>query len=317
MPKWGTPVSFEANFFRLYELSDEAINSISASERAATGQDNSRERSGRAIALATSNNNVSLGGMNQAVNNAYCRWNRIKVEQAMSKFTTAQQVNYVGDDGIFKAQDVTAVDFALVGKMTVKTGTGTVTSPEQKIQNLGGLKQSGMLAPDEAAEAARPVYSRLLGLPASAHEQRIERQITAFLKGVPTPDWIQQWQTYQQQKQAYDAQQQQLAAQQQQAAIQAPGQQAAEEAGRQATAKTQESAAAHQQALELESHKHALSLEAADHQRANTPAPIAPEPAPKEVKGDIHIHIAGKKTTVIKKNPDGSMIAESTPDGAA
>jgi hypothetical protein len=314
-PTWGEPVQFESNFFRLYELSDEAINSISSSERAATGQDNAPERSGKAIALATSNNNVSLGGMNNAINNAYCRWARIKVEQAMSKFTTAQQVNYVGDDGIFKQQDVTSVDFALVGKMTIKTGTGTVTSPQQKLQDLAGLTQGGMLSQDEAAEAARPAFSQRLGLPASAHEQRIERQITAFLKGVPSPDWITQWQQYTAAKQAYDAQQQQLAAEQQQAALAAPGQQAAEQATRQDTAKTQESAAAHQRAIELENVKHELALRAGDHQRANTPAPPPPpEPAPKEVKGDIHIHIGGKKTTVIKKNPDGSMVAESTPE---
>jgi hypothetical protein len=321
MPKWGEPVTFEANFFRLYELSDEAINSISASERAATGQDNAKERSGVAIRLASSNNNVSLGGMNNAVNNAYCRWNRIKVEQAMSKFTTAQQVNYVGDDGIFKQEDVTAVDFALVGKMTVKTGTGTVTSPEQKIQNLAGLMQSGMLSKDEGAEAARPAYSRQLGLPASAHEQRIERQITAFLKGVPSPEWIQQYRGYQQAQQQYQLAMQQyqeaLTRYQQQQAVAAQNQAASHAQSLQDQSKQQEGATAHQRALELETHKHGLSLQTAEHQRANMPAPAVTEGAPKEVKGDIHIHIAGKKTTVIKKNPDGSMVAESTPDEAA
>ena len=41
---------------------------------------------GRAIALATANNNVSLGGMNHAINNAYCRWNRIKIERFMAEY---------------------------------------------------------------------------------------------------------------------------------------------------------------------------------------------------------------------------------------
>jgi hypothetical protein len=274
-PTWGLPVQFEANFFRLYELSDEAINSISSSERAATGQDTSKERSGKAIALATSNNNVSLGGMNNAVNNAYCRWARIKVEQAMSKFTTAQQVNYVGDDGIFKAQDVTAVDFALVGKMTIKTGTGTVTSPQQKLQDLAGLTQAGMLSQDEAAEAARPAFSQKLGLPASAHEQRIERQITAFLKGVPSPDWIAQWQQYQQAKAMYDqalAQyQQDAAAYQQNEQVRTQKELATHAQTLQDQSKAQEGDLAHQRALELERVKGDLALQAQKAAPSQTP----------------------------------------------
>jgi hypothetical protein len=254
--------------------------------------------------------------MNNAINNAYCRWARIKVEQAMSKFTTAQQVNYVGDDGIFKQQDVTSVDFALVGKMTIKTGTGTVTSPQQKLQDLAGLTQGGMLSQDEAAEAARPAFSQRLGLPASAHEQRIERQITAFLKGVPSLDWIPQWQQYSAAKQAYDAQQQQLAAEQQQAALAAPGQQVAAQTAQQEAAKAQETEAARQHALELERVKAELagSLEdrKAQHALALKP-PEKPPEAPREVPPPVvHVHPEPrKKVTTIRKNPDGSFTAES------
>lgn len=208
MPKWGLPVPFEQAFFNFYEISDEAINSIGIAERAAKGQTQSKERSGVAIQLATQNNNVSLGGMNHAINNAYARWSRIKIERAMSDFTTAQQINYVGDDGIFKQEEWTSIDFALVGKITIKAGTGGLIPAEQKVQNLAQLAQTGLLSPEEAKDAARPAFSRKLGLPADAHTQRIERQITAFLKGVPSPEWVQQWTQFQTDKQAFDAQQQ-------------------------------------------------------------------------------------------------------------
>jgi hypothetical protein len=203
-PTWGESIPFEQAFFNFYELSDQAINSIGSAERAAKGQDNASEKSGKAIALATANNNVSLGGMNHAVNNAYTRWCRIKLERMMCDFTTQQQISYVGEDGIFKQEAFDAIDFALVGKVTVKAGTGGLITPDQKIQNLIGLAQAQILTHDEAADAVRPAVSQKIGLPASPHEQRIERQISAFKKGPPDAEWVGKWQAYQQQKQAFE-----------------------------------------------------------------------------------------------------------------
>jgi hypothetical protein len=208
-PVWGQPIPFETAFFNFYELSDQAINSIGASERAAKGSPTSNEKSGRAIQLATANNNVSLGGMNHAVNNAYARWNRLKTERMMCDYTTAQQIGYVGEDGIFKQDDFDALDFALIGKVTIKAGTGGLATPDQKIQNALGLVQSGILSQDEAKDIVRPAFSQKLGLPASPHEQRMERQLATFKKGPPSPQWVQQWQSYKQQEQAFQANQQQ------------------------------------------------------------------------------------------------------------
>lgn len=208
MPQWGTPIPMDNAFFNLYKLADEAIDSIGSANKAAKGQDGADEKSGKAIALATANNNVSLGGMNTAVNNAYARWNRIKLERMMCDYTTQQQIAYVGEDGIFKQEDFDAMDFALVGKVTIKTGTGSLLNPDQKTQNLAGLANAQLLSLDEAKDAARPSFSKRLGLPPSPHEQRIERQITAFKKGIPSGDWVLQWTTYQAQKAEFDAQQQ-------------------------------------------------------------------------------------------------------------
>ncbi len=218
-PTWGQPIPFEQAFFNFFEKSDEAINTMGSAERAATGQDTAHEKSGKAIQLTTANNNVSLGGMNRAINAAYTRSQRIKVEIAMSEFTTAQQINYVGDDGIFKQEEWSAIDFAQVGKFTIKAGTGGLVTPEQKVQNLSQLVNGQMLSIEEAKDAARPAFSRSLGLAPDPHIQRLERQITTFEKGPPSPEWIQQWQQYQQQQQAYQQMQQnaQLAAQNAQA----------------------------------------------------------------------------------------------------
>lgn len=218
-PVWGEKIPLDNTFFNFYNLSDEAINTMGSAEKAAKGQNTADEKSGKAIQLATANNNVSLGGMNHAINNAYTRWCRIKVERAMCDFTTAQQINYVGDDGIFKQESLDAMDFALIGKLTIKGGTGTLANPDLKIQNALGLAQSQIVTIDEAKDIARPAFSRKLGLPADPHEQRMERQITTFNKGVPSPDWIAKWQQYQQEKQEFEAMQQRAAQAQAQSSL--------------------------------------------------------------------------------------------------
>lgn len=332
-PVWGQAIPFEQAFFRLYEISDEAINSIGSSERAASGQDNAGEKSGKAIQLATANNNVSLGGMNDAINNAYTRWCRILLEIMMAEYTTAQQINYVGDDGIFKQEDFVGMDFALVGKITIKAGTGGLVNPDQKVQNLAGLAGAGLLTPDEAKDAARPSFSRRLGLPPNSAEQRIERQITAFNKGVPSPAWVPQWQQYMAAKQAYELQK----AQYDQGQLK---QQADDQMRQQQDAAIAPEKAKAQSTLELEREKHRMALEGkqADAQIAErtqertlasqpAPSPVAPAQsvAPQGAVGPaptVVVQVAPEpkgpitKTTTIQKNDDGSFTAVSVEEAA-
>lgn len=208
-----------AAFEKMYELADEAINSIASAERAATNTDNAQERSGKAIQLAVAQNNKSLTGMASAISNAYARFLRIKIEQAMAHFSTAQQIAYVGDDGAYKQEEWTGVDFALVGQVTI-TGGGTMMTPDAKVQYVSNLQAAGLVKPEEAAKAARPAFSKRLGLLDDPAEQRIQREVAAYLNGAPSPEWEQQYAQWSQAQQVID-QQAQVAAQQQQMATMA------------------------------------------------------------------------------------------------
>lgn len=216
---YGETPPIPQDFFRFYDLADEAINSIASSERAASGADNSKERSGKALQIAVGQNNIGLSGMNAAVNNAYSRFCRIKIEQCMAHFSTTQQLGYVGEDGAYKQADWTGMDFALVGKIAIKTGTGTLMAPDTKVQYLGNLVASQLLGRDEAADAARPSFSERLGLPPDPQEQRVMRQIDAWLNG-PPQGWLQHYQAYQQAKALADQQNAIAQAQFQQAHVQ-------------------------------------------------------------------------------------------------
>lgn len=186
-PQQLTPPVLPSQTLEFYEKSDEAINSIAAQERAANGADNSKERSGKALQIAVNQNNVANTGMQTAVLNAYARGSRIKLELVTAFFSTTQQIAYTGEDGSYKQDDFSAVDFALVGKATIKAGTGTMMTPDAKVQYLGNLKAAGLVEDGEVAEAARPAFSKRLGLPPNSHEQYVERCLDSWLKGPPAP----------------------------------------------------------------------------------------------------------------------------------
>ncbi len=201
-PKPLTPPPLPTPFFDMYQLGDEAINSAGQQSRPSQGSDNQAEVSGKARQIAVNQNNVGLAPPQTAVNNAYARWCRVKIERAMSDFSTPQQINYVGEDGSYKQSDWTGVDFALVGKVSIKAGTGTLMPPDQKVQYIGNLQAAMLLPPDEAAEAARPSFAKRLGLQASPEEQYVERAVDAWTKG-PSEEWLQAAQQHQQQMQQY------------------------------------------------------------------------------------------------------------------
>jgi hypothetical protein len=185
MPQQLETPQLPSAFFNMYELSDEAINSIAAQERAAQGSENSQERSGKALQIAISRNNVANTPMLTPVNNAVARWNRIKLELAMAYYTTPQLIRYEGEDGAYKQDEFSGVDFALVGKVSIKAGTGTMMPPGEKVNYLGNLRANAMIDDDETREAARPAFAKQLGLSPNPHEQYVERCLQAWLKGPP------------------------------------------------------------------------------------------------------------------------------------
>lgn len=226
IPKPMEAPVLDTSYFQMYTQSDEAINSIANRERASSGADNSKERSGKALQIAVSQNNIGNSSMLTAVNNAVARGGRIKIELMMSKCTTTQQVGYVGEDGANKMMDLHATDFALVGKCSIKAGTGTGLSQDGKVQYLGNLKAGEFITMDEAKDAARPSFAKRLGLPPNPFEQYVSRCIDTWLEGPPEApidpntgqpaqpsDWATEYRTW---KQADDAFKQATAAYQQQ-----------------------------------------------------------------------------------------------------
>jgi hypothetical protein len=217
-PHYEEPRQIPSNFLEMVEFQYQEMDSISGSTKPAQGADNQQEVSGVARSIAVRQALVALSRMQQALLKAYKRHWRIKLQLAMKEFTVPQLIRYEGEDGAYKQEWWSGVDFSLVTDVGVAAGTGTMMPPQEKVNYISAMRQSGFLQPDEAADAARPTFSDTLGLPPNPHQQRIERQVSTWLKGPPSPDWIAQYQQYQAQMQQY---QQAMLPYQQQAQAQA------------------------------------------------------------------------------------------------
>jgi len=205
-----------ASFLNVMTWLDESGHSAIGNTKASTGADNQQEVSGVARGIAVRQANVSLARAQQSLTQSYERHFRVKIQLAMKHFGIPQQLRYEGEDGAYKQEWWTGVDFAQVTDIAIMPGTGTMMPPQDKIQMLQQLVAAQFTTPAAAAKAARPAFAASLGMPEDPHQQRVERQVGTWLKGPPSPEWVPQAQAYNQAKQVADQQNQQAQAMYQQ-----------------------------------------------------------------------------------------------------
>lgn len=216
VPVWGPNPQMPTNVLDMLEYGATQAESIASLTKALQGSDNQPEVSGVARQIAVQEARMGLNRMQQAVKASISEYWTVKLELCQRDFTVPQRLRYVGEDGAYKEEKFMGENFALVGEVSIQSGTGTMMAPEAKVNYAATLLKIGLLSPADAADAARPTYSDTLGLPDSPHEQLVERCIAAWLKG-PSPEWMQAEQQFEMQQQQYQQMQQQ--AQMQMAAI--------------------------------------------------------------------------------------------------
>lgn len=217
-PTWEQMPNLPENFLNVISYLDHQMDSMASSSAPAQGSSDQQEVSGVARQLAITQSNVSMSRFNQAHLEAYSRHCRLKVQLAMAYFSAPQLIRYVGDDGAYKQEWWTGADFALVSGVEVQPGTGTMQSPQQKVNYAFTATQMKFLNAGDAQDIVSAAISSSLGGTADPSKQRVERQCSAWLSG-PPDGWAEQKQAQQQaqQQQAPMMQQYQMQAQQAQA----------------------------------------------------------------------------------------------------
>jgi hypothetical protein len=142
-------------------------------------------KSGVALRIEVAEATKTLTRMNHALHTAWARHGRIKLQMAMKYFSVPQLLRIVGVDGASKQEWFSGNDFARVNTVNIMTGTGTMLPWSEKVNLALQLQGVGMMDPDEAADIARPAFSKQLGATENVHVQRIERQVSSWLEGPP------------------------------------------------------------------------------------------------------------------------------------
>lgn len=211
-PFYGDVPPVPPSLLQMVEWNDMQTESIASLPKPIQGAGDQQEVSGKAREIAVQQATISLNRYQKAVAATCQRWGRIKVQLAMRDYTTPQQLRYVGEDGSYKQSEWTGVDFALVGDIGIKAGTGTMRTPESKVQYISNLQAGQLLDPMEAREAARESFSSTLGLPDNPHKQAMERAIALWYQGPPQGDpmnpqtsWLAEAEIAQQQMAQYEA----------------------------------------------------------------------------------------------------------------
>ncbi len=217
MPVYEQMRPLPPNFFEVMGWQYEQMDYSAGLDKASTGDSTSHEVSGVARNIAVQRALVSVGRMQQSVNQAWKRHGRIKLQLAMKYYTVPQMIRYVGEDGASKQEWWTGQNFASVtDHVEIQPGTGTLKSPQDKVHDALQMSQAGLLDADDLKAIAGPELAKSLGVPVNPHAQRIERQVSSWLQG-PPDGWVQQYQQYEQAMQAYQQQQQAIQAQMAQA----------------------------------------------------------------------------------------------------
>lgn len=190
-PFYEPPPPIPGSFFQMVEWQTEQLNSIASLPKPLQGADGQQEVSGVARRIAVGQAQISLSRMSSAVLSARKRFWRIKLQLAMKHFSVPQLLKFVGEDGAYKQEWFTGVNFAHVTSVDMQAGTGTMMPPQEKVTYISQMAQLGFMSKDEAGEAARPTFTQTLGVPADPQQQRIERQVSSWLEG-PPEGWLAQ-----------------------------------------------------------------------------------------------------------------------------
>src|SRR5207248_648266 len=113
-PQYEAPRPLPGGFMDLVQWMEESQNDISGATKPAMGADRQQEVSGVARSIAVRQALVSLSRMQQSVNEAWQRHGRLKLQLAMASFSEPQMIRYEGEDGAYKVEWWTGVDFSRV-----------------------------------------------------------------------------------------------------------------------------------------------------------------------------------------------------------
>jgi hypothetical protein len=157
----------------------------------AQGLDSGNINSGRQAFAVIGQAQAALSEPRQHRDRFECRRWQIQVEQLGAFFTVPQLLRYAGDDGEIVVQRWTGDELGTTRTVRIKPGTGTLLTPQQKVEQTLALAANPAtgITPAMVQAVVSGGMALDMGFTDDPQKQRIERQLARWEQGKPE-GWV-------------------------------------------------------------------------------------------------------------------------------
>lgn len=142
-------------------------------------------QSGRAKLAVISQVQANLSDAQTYIATAFLRSWRLCLQLARQKYTVPQTTEFVGEDGAYQVTRWMGSDLTGSHDLSIKAGTGTMLSQQQKIEQALSFQQAGIVQLPDVLESVGASVGAMLGIRDNPHRHRIRRSISQWEKGPP------------------------------------------------------------------------------------------------------------------------------------
>jgi hypothetical protein len=183
--QWENVPALSTTVLGVLERVSGEMDTASGLEQTAQGVQAPSVGSGKHAQMVIAQALVALGQASADYLGAHQRLWRLACQYAQKFLTVPQRLVFAAEDGDVRERWFRNVDFSGVRDVTIKRGTGTLMSPEQKQQWVAVAQQQGWLPPEDAQQLIRSNASTQTTWSDTPHRHLILRQVTQWEQGPP------------------------------------------------------------------------------------------------------------------------------------
>ena len=177
--------NFPSDGMELADLMSQEMDNVSGLGQVAQGLEDPSVQSGKHASIIASQAMSGMSDLMQNAQDGYIRACRIQLQLFRAFFPVAQDIGYVGEDGVYRVQAFRGADLRSTRDVRLKIGSMTGMNPLQKAELAEHYAQTGLLPPEDLRDIIAGNLGGTIGLQDESYRQRIRRQIATWKQGPP------------------------------------------------------------------------------------------------------------------------------------
>lgn len=187
-PKYEDVPDFPVAVEKMYERLSAEMDDESGLQQVAQGVNTPSVQSGQHAQTIIEQVNQGLSDLRQHTERGLVRGWRIILQLIRRDFTIPQRIQWVGEDGAYKAREWSRADLGSTRDVRLKLGSFTQLAPSSKAALAQMYVQAGAISAEDYAEAVTSNIGGAVGLQDNPHRLRVRGQVSRWREG-PPPDW--------------------------------------------------------------------------------------------------------------------------------